>query len=211
VKKIPNLFERDWNGDKSRVLPIYNKTADVLWVARGEGVATVKWDGSACMVRAGRLYVRYDCKPDRTWPIGFEPCQDPDPVTGHWPGWIPAKGNPSAKWHVDAFENSGGLSLSDGTYEACGPQFQGNPHGFDSNRLIKHGVDRLDGLNGYLAPAVSELDAAGVYAVIRVGLLAKNLGVPFEIEGIVWHHPDGRMVKCLASDLRVPWKTKVRA
>jgi len=30
------------------------------------------------------------------------------------------------------------------------------------------------------------------------------------IEGIVWHRPDGRMVKCLASDLGVPWKAKDR-
>ena len=48
MKKIPTIFERDWDGDRSRVLPIPVAEAD--WVFAGEGVATRKYDGTACLI-----------------------------------------------------------------------------------------------------------------------------------------------------------------
>ena len=200
MKKIPNLFERDWNGDKSRVLPELHKGADVEWVLRGEGVPTVKWDGSAVLVRAGQLLVRFDAKNGKAKPAGFEPCQEVDPQTGHQPGWIPSEGNPAAKWHVDAFRNSGGRDLPDGTYEACGPQFQSNPHRLPANLLVRHGANVIDDL-----PPRPWLDAGDAFEAVRSHLAGHD------IEGIVFHHPDGRMVKVLASDLGLPWKAKTRS
>lgn len=207
MKKIPNLFERDWNGDKSRVLPELHKGADVEWVLHGEGVPTVKWDGSAVMVRGGELFVRLDCKRGKP-PPGFEPCEDPDPKTGHHPGWIPAAGNPAASWHRDAFINTGGALLPDGTYEACGPQLQSNPYRFGSNILIRHGAHPIDCLQ-------VGRTAEDAFKTLKTHLSEwqfkhEEMPAPMPIEGIVWHHPDGRMVKVLASDLGLMWKVKTR-
>jgi hypothetical protein len=38
MQKIPTIFERDWNGDRSRVIDKPNPACD--WVFRGEGCAT---------------------------------------------------------------------------------------------------------------------------------------------------------------------------
>jgi hypothetical protein len=127
--------------------------------------------------------------------------------TGHRPGWIPADGNPAAKWHLDAFKNTG--SLPDGTYEACGPQLQSNPYRFPRNLLIRHGADPLVKL-------LFSTDPATAYGQIRDFLAAyrhqhPEMPEPMPIEGIVWHHDDGRMVKVLASDLGVAWKAKGRS
>lgn len=208
MKKIPNLFERDWNGDKSRVLPELHKGADVAWVLAGEGVPTVKWDGSAVMVRAGVLYVRFDAKRGKTPPVGFEQCEEPDPKTGHRPGWILAV-DPAARWHLDAFANSGGAVLPDGTYEACGPQLQSNPYKLVQNVLLRHGAHNI---TIYKHPV---LDAAQTHVFLAGFLRDYRFVIPempdaMPIEGIVWHHPDGRMVKVLASDLGLPWKAKTR-
>jgi len=211
MKKIPNLFERDWKDAPSRVLPVLNSTADVAWVLAGEGVPTVKWDGAAVMIRDAELYVRYDAKGGKTPPPGFLPCQDADPVTGHRPGWIAAAGNPAAKWHVDALVKSGG-ELADGTYEALGPQHQSNPYGFPHNLLIRHGKDPLsqfvDASRLCEGPAAAWFHLRDVLSVVRHQHPLMPLALP--IEGIVWHHPDGRMVKVLSSDLGVAWKAKAR-
>lgn len=205
MKKIPNLFVRDWNGNRSRVLPVFNSEADVLWVVRGEGVATVKWDGAAVMVRASELFVRFDAKRGKALPAGFEPCQEED-TAGHRPGWIPAEGNPAAKWHLDAFANSG--PVPDGTYEALGPQHNANPYKLPRNILVRHGVNDIP-------LQFDETDAVSTYEMLKrafVRLRFKHVEMPelLPIEGIVWHRGDGAMVKCLSSDLGESWKAKVR-
>ena len=65
---------------------------------------------------------------------------DPDPVTGHWPHWVAVdESNPGDKWFVAAMRNSVNLNPSDGTYEAIGPHFQGNPYNLTEDKLVKHG------------------------------------------------------------------------
>lgn len=207
MKKIPNLFERDWNGDRSRVLPELHKGADVGWVLCGEGVPTVKWDGSAVMIRAGKLFVRFDCKRGKTAPPDFEPCDDEDSKTGHRPGWIPAV-EPYARWHLDAWKNSGGDNLPNSTYEACGPQHQTNPYGFPKNILIAHGANEVA-----LALWPVKVEDAFDYLKEFLGIALYQptlMPAPLKMEGLVWHHPDGRMAKVLASDLGLPWKAKSR-
>ena len=41
------------------------------WVLEGEGIATVKYDGSCCAIIDGECYKRYDCKKGKTPPEGF--------------------------------------------------------------------------------------------------------------------------------------------
>lgn len=59
MKKIPTLFEREFKDHKVvKVLPKVHPGME--WVLEGKGTATVKWDGSCCMIANGNLIKRYD-------------------------------------------------------------------------------------------------------------------------------------------------------
>lgn len=162
MKKIPTLFERTF--DHHHVVGI---TPDVHpgceWVMKGEGEATVKIDGACCAILGGVFYVRYDAKAGKNGkrkpvPAGAIPCQEhPDPVTGHFPCWVPVEADhPAQKWFCEAFRNAPGYGLvlygPDGklaghTYEAVGPHFQGNPYHLDRDILLPHGLWKIPELN----------------------------------------------------------------
>jgi hypothetical protein len=188
VKKIPSVFIRDWKGNPDLVTREVNPEA--AWVIAGEGRATIKLDGTACMVRDGKLYARYDCKKGKTPPPNFEPCQSADVETGHWPGWVPVSGQPQYKWHENAW-----LSLvdplADGTYELCGAHFQTNPeHVPDGeDRFYPHGMF----FEGHADPVRT-------FAGMRDFLEER-----FVVEGIVFWHSDGRMAKIKRRDFGLPW------
>jgi hypothetical protein len=219
VKKVPNLFERDWNGDKSKVLPQLHGGADVAWVLEGHGNPTVKWDGSACLIKDGVLFVRYDAKRGKKPPPGFMPAQEPDEKTGHHPGWIPSDG-PAAKWHVMALINSDPMvdshphrsSLDDGTYEAVGPHHQSNPYSFDNDILLRHGTHHLPQRFPADFPSVRSAFNWLRHFLTEYRFAIMGMPAAMGIEGIVWHHEsgDGRMVKVLSSDLGVTWRAKPR-
>lgn len=173
MKKIISLFQRNYDGDR---LVRDEVTPGAEWVLQGEGVATRKYDGTCCMVRDGKLYKRYDAKRGKKPPEGFEPAQDPDPKTGHWPGWLPVGDGPEDEWHREAMG-----WYPDGTYELCGPKINGNPEGFYSHWLLNHG----DCEYPHCPRTFTEL---------------KQWFLDWNIEGIVWHHPDGRMVKIKKKD-----------
>lgn len=137
MKKIPTLFERVYENHKIvDVLP--KVTTGMEWVLAGEGVATVKFDGSCCAIINGEFYKRYDCKKGKKSPEGFIPCCEPDPVTGHYPGWVKCdRNNPADKWFWSAYDNT--QEIRDGTYEAIGMHFQSNPYGMDDDVLVPHG------------------------------------------------------------------------
>lgn len=190
MKKIVSLFQRNYDGDRQvrdDIVP------GAEWVAAGEGTATRKWDGMAVLIADGVIYKRYDAKTGRTPPADFMPAQPAaDAVSGHWPGWVPARGPDSARiiegvaWGKR--ELFGGGEVPDGTYEVCGPTI-GTRHGANPERLtehilVAHGKDLLH-------------DCPRSFAALRDYL---NLHV---IEGIVWHHPDGRMAKIKASDFGI--------
>jgi len=174
MKKIVSLFQRNYDGDKlvrDEVVP------GAEWVLAGEGVATRKFDGTCCMVRRGRLYKRFDAKAGKTPPDGFEPAQDPDPITGHWPGWVAVGDGPADRWHREAFSGR----EPGGTYELCGPKINGNPENLADHRLISHDLVEFE-------------DCPRTFEGLREWLKDKT------IEGIVWHHPDGRMAKIKRKD-----------
>ena len=72
------------------------------------------------------------------------------------------RSNPSDKWFWAAYDGRKeieairGYEIEDGTYEATGKHFQGNPYGNDFDVLIPHGktgieVERtFDGIKDYL-------------------------------------------------------------
>lgn len=173
MKKIISLYARNYEGNR-RVRDEIVPGAE--WVPAGEGVATRKYDGTCCMVRNGKLWKRYEVKKGKTPPENFEAANAPDPNTGKQQGWVPVGDGPEDKWHREAFDGQ-----DDGTYELCGPKMQGNPECYESHVLIPHGKDILE-------------DAPRTYEAIRK-YLAEH-----PIEGIVWHHPDGRMVKIKGGD-----------
>lgn len=160
MKKIPTLFERIFEGHK--VAGITDKvTTNMEWVLDGEGIATVKMDGSCCAIIDGIFYKRFDAKKGRKIPEGAIPCCEPDPVTGHHPHWVRVNhDNPADKWFFEALINSeraGGVVLDhDATYEALGPHFNGNPHGKFYDYIEPHGarvveVERsFEGIKKYL-------------------------------------------------------------
>jgi hypothetical protein len=194
MRKIISLFQRNYDGDRlvrDEVVP------GAEWVLAGEGVATRKLDGTCCMVRDGKLYKRYEVKVGKTPPANFEPANEVDEVTGKQQGWVPVGDGPEDAWHREAwareeevYGTSGHWPPEDGTFELVGPKVQGNPEGFTAHRIIRHGDDLL------VWPPVPPRDYEGL----------KQYLATQDIEGIVWHHPDGRMVKIKKRDFGLPRK-----
>lgn len=182
MKKIPCLFQRDFTDRRNPAL-LPRITNGCEWVLAGEGVATRKWDGTAVAITGGKLYARYDAKAGKPAPPGAIPCCDPDPETGHHPHWVLAD-RPEDKWIRKAFE--GELEPRDGTYEAIGPKINGNPENASGYMLMRHGNQRLEGL-------------------VRTFDGIKQFLTETKIEGIVFHHPDGRMCKIRRADYGIPW------
>lgn len=204
MKKIISLYQRNYDGDR---LVRNEVTPGADWVLAGEGVATRKWDGTSCLVRDGKLYKRYDAKAftvgedgqrqpwNRQPPADFIAAQEPDAITGHWPGWVPVGNGPEDKWHRDikvvmlgdgeAYEAKlsgtdhicwrslmgNWYTLEDGTYELCGPRIQSNPDKFNCHTLVLHGCAVLD-------DCPRDFDGLKSY-------LAEH-----DIEGVVWWRGD---------------------
>ena len=151
MKKIPTLFERKFeNHSVIEVLP--NVTKGMEWVLNGEGEATIKIDGSCCAIINNELYKRYDAKKGKAIPEGAIKCQEePDQITGHLPCWVKCDRFISAdKWFWAAYDNFVNTLEAypndniDGTYEAIGKHFQGNPYNMEYDILVRHGQDIVD-------------------------------------------------------------------
>ncbi len=159
MKKMPTLFKRVL--DRNRIAEILPEITDGCEEAFLHGEATLKWDGSCCAIINGELYKRYDAKNGKPVLEGAIKCQEePDPITGHLPCWVKCdKNNPEDKWFWAAYDNtlnminirlsdldflSDSVRLSDGTYEAVGEHFNGNPYKVESDCLFPHGKRKLD-------------------------------------------------------------------
>ncbi len=192
MKKIPTLFQRNYEGDR---LVFPELVPGTEWVLAGEGIATLKVDGTCCKFEGDTLYKRYELKNGKPTPPDFQPVQEPDPVTGDIPGWMPVGCGPEDRYHreaLDAFIGDNGHVPEDGTYELVGPKIQSNPGGYPSHQLVRHGTEPLEvprsfeGLRTYL----QGLYDAGNY-----------------IEGIVFWQtpgsPESAMVKIKAKDFGI--------
>jgi hypothetical protein len=178
MKKIKTVFVID------RELRRATENVQAPWVLNGEGVATIKFDGTSCLVENGRLFKRFDAKNGKTPPAGFIPAEvAADPVTGHWPGWVAVSEDaPEDKWHCEAYAAG---TFEDGTYELVGPKVQKNRYGKTSHGLIKHGSVVVE----------VERTFAGL-----IRWLEDNAH-----EGLVFHHEDGRMAKLRRKDFGIKW------
>ena len=178
MKKIPTIFVRDMTRQPALVTPEWHPAC--LWVRDGEGIATRKWDGSSCLVRGGLLYKRRELRHGDVAPPDFESCGT-DSETGKTVGWVPVGDGPDDKWHRAAHSEV----VADGTYELVGPKVNGGKDGFSNHQLIRHGKDAVIGPRTF--------DALREWLAVQ------------QIEGVVWHHPDGRMAKIKRRDFGFKW------
>jgi len=180
MKKMKTVFIIDRNNGSVAINEVMPGNE---WVIAGEGFATRKVDGTSCLVRDGKLFKRFDAKNGKNPPEGWEPCEDkPDEKTGHFPGWVPVGNGPEDKFHNEAFAKG---TFVNGTYELVGPKVNGNKEGLTSHELWKHGS--------------IVLEVKRTFEDIREWL-SNNI-----VEGIVFHHPDGRMAKIRRKDFGLKW------
>ncbi len=157
MKKIPTLFRRVFAGNKIvDILPEITSGCEEAFL---NGVATIKWDGACCAVINGELYKRYDAKNGKPVPDGAIRCQeDPDPITEHLPCWVKCDRTRSDdKWFWRAYDNfysmicrrlpvvlRDSVRIADGTFEAVGEHFNGNPYEVEFDLLSPHGKNILN-------------------------------------------------------------------
>jgi len=178
MKKIPTIFKRN---PKNRKEILNEPNPDCAWVFSGEGVPTRKYDGTCCLVKNGDLWKRREVKKGKPEPEGFM-FADYDKVTGKTVGWMPVTECKEDRWHIEAF---GDRHYSDGTYELCGEKVQGNPEGFEAHILVPHET------------ATQYDNVTRTFAGIREFLDS------MDIEGLVFHHEDGRMAKIKKRDYQL--------
>lgn len=189
MNKIPTIFQRD---DGFRVVDEW--TPGCEWVRDGEGAATEKLDGTN--VRVTHAF------PGDPYPL--EKRRNPtreEKAAGAEPGYVPAvRDDPGDKHIWRAFDATEMDHWGVGSWvcEAIGPKIQGNPLALEAPVLVRL-VD---------APRYEDLPRAGeirTFDALR-GLFSDGLlslyAFPARAEGIVFHHPDGRMAKIKAKDFR---------
>ena len=186
MKKIPTLFKR--TEDRRHVTD--EVTPGCEWVLNGEGVATRKWDGTC--VRIGRTWhdgplvtieTRREVKPGKT-PPAFWVEVDHDETTGKRVGWEPYQQSGFAKFIDEAIntDEPDPDEWPEGTYELIGPKINGNPDNHDAHVLRRHGLVKVPGWTGRS------------FEDIRRAVTGLSW------EGVVFHHPDGRMAKIKRRD-----------
>lgn len=182
MRKIPTLFVRDFEHDPRYV------TRDVSpgceWVLEGEGQATRKYDGTCVMFDGDHWWARREVKKDKAAPASFVEVGH-DEETGKTVGWEPIGQSSFARYHAEALADEDGGPFEHypaGTYELVGPKVNGDPEGYGFHALILHAYAEK------LSEAPRDFDSLAAWLHDR----------PYE--GIVWHHPDGRMAKLKKRD-----------
>lgn len=210
MQKIPTIYLRDWDGMLGPPGKMVTDERDPRcdWVFNGEGQATQKLDGTCCMVKDGRLWRRHEVNLDKRTgqlkqiPEGFVVAAT-DETTGEFTGWVPVGEGPADQYHRLAFErqaspvNDPEYVMPDGTYELIGPHVNGNPEHMGYDYLYAHAG----------APWLKDVPTG--WAALRDYFLQpfqvgqKMSDHSRDIEGVVWHHPDGRMAKIKGRDFGI--------
>lgn len=188
MKKMPTLFKK--NPD-NLALVTHEIDPQNQWAFDGEGICSIKYDGTACAILGGMVYKRYDAKKGKTPPTGAIPCQGPDTITGHWPHWVLCDiNNSSDKYFFEGYNNSlnaGYIKVWDSTYELCGPKIGRNKERLTNHLLLPHGLIQIK------LPSIT-------YEAIK-----KYFEDDLDIEGLIFCHNDGRMCKIRRVDFGMKW------
>lgn len=181
MQKIPTMFVRD---EIKRGRPVMNQVKpECQWVLDGQGFATAKIDGTNVKVQGGQLWKRQKPKERDYDDAAYVPCE---------------RTNSADKWAFEAFDAA--MNPPDGIYELIGPKVQGNPHHHDRHQLVR-----------VVPPSqvlkLMAVDPPRSFEGLRDYLDGK-MGVAFDFEGIVFHHPDGRLAKIKRRDFGLEWPVK---
>ena len=95
--------------------------------------------------------------------------------------------DPGDKWIIEAYLRG---TTDDGIYEAIGPKIQGNHQHVAHHQLVR------------VLPPAGELRLASMPRTFDE-LCAFMMD--FDSEGLVFHHPDGRLAKIKRRDFGLPW------
>ena len=192
MKKIPTLFKREFHEDGTFTLTD-QVTEGMEWVLDGVGLATVKWDGTPVYYGGiGQWYKRYDNKKRNQVPEGSIPCiTTPDPITGHWPLWVPIDWSDPANGYIckaiTNYIHYGSAQIVSGTtFEAIGPGINGNHNNYAQATLKYHG-DRI------ITDFPRDFQRMGIW-------LSQHA-----IEGVVFWLNGEPMCKIKRSDFGHPW------
>jgi len=94
---------------------------------------------------------------------------------------------------LDALQANAGHTWTPGTYELCGPKINGNPERLERHDLFSH--DRAE-----VEQTLSNVPLVGGGLFERIKFYMTRSVASYGWEGIVWHHPDGRMAKLKVRD-----------
>ena len=177
MRKIPTLYQR--TEDRRHVTDVV--TPGCEWVLAGEGIPTRKLDGVCLRFDGALWWARREVKPEGREPDGFFPIEY-DTVTGKTVGWEPIGNSPFQKFWLEAVSAHAVWEV--GTYELIGPKINRNPEAIEKHALVRHGLNLEVPRHG-TNPTPETL----------IGI-CRDYGW----EGIVWHHPDGRMAKLKVRD-----------
>jgi hypothetical protein len=199
MKKVPTLYLRD-PADMRRVLREVHP--DCTWVFAGWGTPTRKYDGVCTMFDGERWWARREVKRDGAVPAGFV-AVDRDEATGKTQGWEPMEQSGFARWHAEALdldempvlEELTTQPIAGATYELVGPRINGNPERLEEHILVRHGYRAWCDRDEF---AKLTLDYDGIAAWLDDHGGGDDHAHTWE--GIVWHHPDGRMAKIKRRD-----------
>lgn len=182
MQKIPTIFVRDPKPKCTPVTEEHNPDCD--WVFRGEGIATRKIDGINIKIEGALPYIRIKPSTRDYTVAGYEPYK-----TG-------------MNKHVDKALDNAAINMPhdsdvtfsywpDGIYEVYGNGIRGNPEKIEGHHMVR--IAYLDRPGGF----DHALTIQGVPRSYRglMGYMATH-----DIEGIVFHHRDGRMGKIKAKD-----------
>lgn len=185
MEKIKTIFERDWEGNKG-VVDKHLIPPEVL----AECVATEKLDGTnvRLTIRAGTL-VRLE---KRRNPSKIEKARGIEE-----PWYVDAdEYAPNDKFMWEAARNTVLTGIPDGEYsgEALGPSIQGNPLNLDTHIVVLFSRGEAPVFEGVPTDFTALKD--------WLPNQKSKFGNDAPIEGVVWHHPDGRMFKIKTKDFK---------
>ncbi len=211
MRKIPTLFVRDFK--TGFVKPELN--AKAAWVMEKAWPAHRKYDGTCVglfltvngKVRLngslgssevtdasalGDKWMARQSVPGRmAFPDNFEP-EEFDATTGKHVGWVPIEQSPFHKFLKEAEPKLEKRYF--GTYELCGPKINGNPENYKEHTLIRHYDTEL--ISNVHILDIHEMSVEDAYEAL------KNTFQYMPIEGVVWYHIDGQMVKLKRKDFK---------
>lgn len=199
MRKIPTLFIKQFDANGKYIGVSHEVTPGCELVFEHFTTPTLKVDGAACMIKDMVLYKRYDAKRGKSIPKNAIPCQDaPDEITGHFPVWIPVNPNDNAdKWFIEAYRNYTHtyrdlpLYNFNGTFEAVGKHFNGNPYNSEIDTLYRHG-----------SKIITDIDKNYTYESIR-DYLSEHY-----IEGIVFWFRNEPLCKIRRIDFGFEWNKR---